>query len=679
MSSTTITHYYLGEEDVQNTPMPPITTHLLKHREGDVMAGGVLPQQDITTTTVGPEEGTAKISKDTSKITTLPSMLYHMERDLWWQLADHRGSSSTEGVSGPQTSFPKRSFFGSVVFQGRLFVFGGIDEANNLLNDVWSVSLDDDGGVMTNPESTSSWKQHSYETIWSPRCSFGFAVVGSASESRLILVGGRNEDDALLNDAWMLKSAQSKKWLKLEISGRPWTPRMDFGLLPTSGYRLLLQGGRNSRDGILDDQWGLNLILKGNGAGSATYLESKYLGRSPFRKAGHSLFKLQDSQEQGALILAIGGYGSDVPIFATVVKDLEKEARGTSSADPHHPTNRKDQENLNWHAVTIDSLPDTTWAPRMHSAVNFVDEEIWISGGLTSEGYYDNSIIRFRAADLVLANFESGTGAGKPLVESLPSMVEADRIWRMSLADEGQHDIEDEEDIETASAEEESDGETDVHYDLWLNIESSVLRGICSGLSVALALAGLFVLLSKREQKMNNSSTNGIMLPPRSWIFMILGTSLLIVSLLSAEAFHEGGAGSSIREVFNSAGEIVSARMRSTLLTVQESVMKLSNKSASSNDDLLDATAPTDGQKEVLSGDEAIEQAMMKRRRSINRRTKPAGAGFHKANANLQKKVKEHKHARQVRTQLLVDQMEKVKLANAALEDGGAEVQTLRT
>ena len=67
----------------------------------------------------------------------------------------------------------------------------------------------------------------------------------------------------------------------------------------------------------------------------------------------------------------------------------------------------------------------------MHSAVNFVDGEIWISGGLTSEGYYDNSIIRFRAVDLVLTHVESGTGATQPLVDSLPSMVEADRIWRM--------------------------------------------------------------------------------------------------------------------------------------------------------------------------------------------------------------------------------------------------------
>ncbi|CAD7968933.1 unnamed protein product, partial [Amoebophrya sp. A25] len=49
-----------------------------------------------------------------------------------------------------------------------------------------------------------------------------------------------------------------------------------------------------------------------------------------------------------------------------------------------------------WTPLLVRALPDVVWWPRMHARVNLRQSTtMWISGGMSSEGYYDNSLVKF--------------------------------------------------------------------------------------------------------------------------------------------------------------------------------------------------------------------------------------------------------------------------------------------
>jgi hypothetical protein len=66
-------------------------------------------------------------------------------------------TSSLESLNYGDVGWAGRSFFGAASVNGILYVFGGVDEKNEYLNDVWDVT----GG-----------KRVSERAYWSPRASF---------------------------------------------------------------------------------------------------------------------------------------------------------------------------------------------------------------------------------------------------------------------------------------------------------------------------------------------------------------------------------------------------------------------------------------------------------------------------------------------------------------------------
>ena len=94
-------------------------------------------------------------------------------------------------------------------------------------------------------------------------------------------------------------------------------------------------------------------------------------------KVGHSLLY----QGEDGYLFSIGGFsthgsvGSDGGVFYVEIGNAE-------SGFQH---------------LSIPDLPDLTWAPRMHAGVVSFDGKIWVMGGMTAEGYYDNAVVWFDA------------------------------------------------------------------------------------------------------------------------------------------------------------------------------------------------------------------------------------------------------------------------------------------
>eukprot|EP00392_Amoebophrya_sp_AT5.2_P008048 g8067.t1 len=182
-----------------------------------------------------------------------------------------------------------RSFFGSVVVNDALFLFGGIDETNEYLNDVWKST------------DLHSWEEVKFSRTWKARAGFGVAslpaAAGEATAEKSVkedeieaagartltatpvalLVGGRGALGRTFKDAWVLETlpagenekAHNLRWRRVTTKA-PWEARSDFALAVTPGNEVVLHGGRNQNDEILSDAWfaDLNGILAlGNVAG----------------------------------------------------------------------------------------------------------------------------------------------------------------------------------------------------------------------------------------------------------------------------------------------------------------------------------------------------------------------------------------------------------------------------
>lgn len=131
-----------------------------------------------------------------------------------------------------------------------LFVFGGIDNSGNLLNDLWSYS-----------PATGSWSQLSASTAgtaaFSSNCGttptprMNAAMVWDSVDQQVLLYGGVGTSNRYLGDLWAY-SPRVGSWTLLQCTGNGPGARSTSAVW--DGQQMLLLGG-NSKSGMLADFW----------------------------------------------------------------------------------------------------------------------------------------------------------------------------------------------------------------------------------------------------------------------------------------------------------------------------------------------------------------------------------------------------------------------------------------
>ena len=148
--------------------------------------------------------------------------------------------SSSDGVNWANVgtaAWPARGGQTVVAFHGRLWLFGGADHVagdrstDGFLNDVW-VS---DNGI--------DWTQVTDAAPWSPRDKAGVVVFNDA----LYVVGGPG-----MADVW--RSANGRDWIRL-VAAADWEPRHDFAQAVFDGKLWVFGGWTGRSTNALNDVW----------------------------------------------------------------------------------------------------------------------------------------------------------------------------------------------------------------------------------------------------------------------------------------------------------------------------------------------------------------------------------------------------------------------------------------
>ncbi len=153
-------------------------------------------------------------------------------RDELWMTAQTLSYSSPDGLTWTEhakTDWGERIYHAVVFFQGRLWMFGGLDYDTSIFsNDIWSSS----DGVTWQKEGTAAWSPRGAQTM----------VV---FRDRLWLFGGADhvgEDkgtDQYLNDVWV--SDDGLEWI--EVTGNaPWSPRAYPGVVELDDALYMIGG-----------------------------------------------------------------------------------------------------------------------------------------------------------------------------------------------------------------------------------------------------------------------------------------------------------------------------------------------------------------------------------------------------------------------------------------------------
>jgi len=127
----------------------------------------------------------------------------------------------------------------------RMLVFGGLDEGNNELNDVWSLTLG----------ATPAWTQLNPAGT-APPARFGACGVYDPVGDRLVIFGGSG--NLLYSDVWALTLSGTPTWSQLSPSGTPPAARFLAGSArnPVTN-RMVIFGGTDNT--LFNDVWTLTL------------------------------------------------------------------------------------------------------------------------------------------------------------------------------------------------------------------------------------------------------------------------------------------------------------------------------------------------------------------------------------------------------------------------------------
>jgi len=151
--------------------------------------------------------------------------------------------SSNDGINWIQETaaagFSPRAFHSTVTFNGKLWVIGGIDIFSmQVYNDVWSSS----DGI--------NWVQETVAAAFSPR----YCHTSVVFNNRIWVIGGTNTVGGYFNDVW--SSADGINWTQ-ETSSAGFSPRYGLSSAVLNG-KLFIFNGYDINYNYLNDVWSSN-------------------------------------------------------------------------------------------------------------------------------------------------------------------------------------------------------------------------------------------------------------------------------------------------------------------------------------------------------------------------------------------------------------------------------------
>lgn len=154
-----------------------------------------------------------------------------------------------------------------------LFVFGGIDDQGNLLNDLWSFSPATQTWRGLNASTAATGTCHS-SNVPAPR--MNAAMVWDSVDQQILLYGGLGVNNHYLGDLWSY-SPTTGTWTALACSGNPPGARLTNAIW--TGSQMLLLGGANAY-GLFSDFWS---YTPANGGGTWQKLPDSPMGQREFQ------------------------------------------------------------------------------------------------------------------------------------------------------------------------------------------------------------------------------------------------------------------------------------------------------------------------------------------------------------------------------------------------------------
>ncbi|CAJ1373179.1 unnamed protein product [Effrenium voratum] len=328
----------------------------------------------------------------------LRSLPYGRLGDIW--CSDDEGSSWT--LVQQSAPWGPRAYFGAVAAGRGLLVFGGIitqavqnasqdSLARAYVNDVWYTDL-----------QNLAW-QELPRARWEARAAFQALTWQPSGHEEVILLGGRLDDGTLKNDVWALlldvDRLTSSEW-RLVTASAAWSARSDFAATSTSEPRLWVLGGTDQAGRALADVW-----FSGDGV---AWTQARAVSAwGPRIGATAVTLRVEASQ----VILLFGGYSYPDEGFGPLLgntSDVWKEPAWLSA------------DGQSWWPLEPDRLAWTQGT--MHAAVAAAPcdarqpEGGWacgyVTGGLSDEGYYDNTVRRLRLGAREAALLDSGVAPG---------------------------------------------------------------------------------------------------------------------------------------------------------------------------------------------------------------------------------------------------------------------------
>jgi N-acetylneuraminic acid mutarotase len=163
----------------------------------------------------------------------------------------------------PSGAVPSARAFASMVCDpatGKMILFGGMSNSTGF-NDTWSYDPAANTWTKLNPGGAPPSKRGAYAMAYDP-------------DHRVVLIFGGFGRTAVLNDTWAYDPA-ANKWTKVKSTGP--TPSNRFGAsmaYDEVSKKVILFGGQDSKDRLLNDTWAYDPAAK-------KWTELKTLGLSP--------------------------------------------------------------------------------------------------------------------------------------------------------------------------------------------------------------------------------------------------------------------------------------------------------------------------------------------------------------------------------------------------------------
>lgn len=156
-----------------------------------------------------------------------------------WRSTDDTGGAWEQVQPANNKIWSPRSYFGCVVFNNKIWVFGGWDTRGNYKNDVWS-----------SPDG-ANWTLETDSPGWSPRAFFAATTFTRSGEGSQIWLCGGTLGQNYTNEVYF--TDDGVHWSKLN-QNIPWSPRTT-ALLQQVGDSLWLMGGNIDNSTPFRDVW----------------------------------------------------------------------------------------------------------------------------------------------------------------------------------------------------------------------------------------------------------------------------------------------------------------------------------------------------------------------------------------------------------------------------------------